>query len=147
RDGGLRRPLARLPRARLQVRGDGPQYHPRRRRGCRTECRADAFGRDARLMIVMKFGGSSVESAAAIERVARIVKAREERRPVVVVSAMGKTTNKLLAIADTAIRGEREEYIRQIHDLRDFHSREARLVVPLPNRAELDSFLDDHFQE
>ena len=50
-------------------------------------------------MIVMKFGGSSVESAAAIERVAGIVKAREERRPVVVVSAMGKTTNKLLAIA------------------------------------------------
>ena len=50
-------------------------------------------------MIVMKFGGTSVESAAAIERVAGIVKAREERRPVVVVSAMGKTTNKLLAMA------------------------------------------------
>ena len=28
-------------------------------------------------MIVMKFGGSSVESAAAIERVAGIVRARE----------------------------------------------------------------------
>ncbi len=50
-------------------------------------------------MIVMKFGGTSVESASAIERVASIVKARIERRPVVVVSAMGKTTNKLLAIA------------------------------------------------
>ena len=45
-------------------------------------------------MIVMKFGGTSVESAAAIERVASIVRAREARRPVVVVSAMGKTTNK-----------------------------------------------------
>jgi aspartate kinase len=98
-------------------------------------------------MIVMKFGGSSVESASAIERVAGIVKAREHRRPVVVVSAMGKTTNKLLAIADTAIRGTREEYIRQIHDLRDYHSREARQIVPLEHRAELDRFLDDHFQE
>ena len=98
-------------------------------------------------MIVMKFGGSSVESAAAIERVARIVEARRERRPVVVVSAMGKTTNRLLAIADTAIRGERESYIRQIHDLRDFHSREARMVVPLAERAGLDGFLDEHFQE
>ena len=48
-------------------------------------------------MIVMKFGGTSVESAAAIERVAAIVKARAARRPVVVVSAMGKTTNRLLA--------------------------------------------------
>ena len=98
-------------------------------------------------MIVMKFGGTSVESAAAIERVAGIVKARADRRPVVVVSAMGKTTNKLLAIAQTAIQGNREEYIRQIHDLRDFHSREARQVVPLAERAELDRILDEHFQE
>jgi len=98
-------------------------------------------------MIVMKFGGTSVESATAIERVAGIVKARGDRRPVVVVSAMGKTTNKLLAIANAAIAGTREEYIRQIHDLRDFHSREARQVVPLADRTELDRVLDEHFQE
>src|SRR5436305_1999281 len=102
-------------------------------------------------MIVMKFGGSSVESAAAIERVAGIVKARQGRRPVVVVSAMGKTTNRLLALASTAIqgagRGNRQEYIRQLHELRDYHSREARRVVPLADRAELDRTLDEHFQE
>ncbi len=98
-------------------------------------------------MIVMKFGGTSVESAAAIERVAGIVKSRLERAPVVVVSAMGKTTNQLLAIASAAIDGERQEYIRQIHDLRDFHSREARIVVPLEHRAALDRMLDEHFQE
>jgi aspartate kinase len=98
-------------------------------------------------MIVMKFGGSSVESAAAIERVATIVKARAEQNPIVVVSAMGKTTNKLLAISQAAIAGKREDYIRQLHDLRDFHSREARRVVPLAHRAELDRTLDDHFQE
>jgi aspartate kinase len=98
-------------------------------------------------MIVMKFGGTSVESAAAIERVAGIVKGLESRRPVVVVSAMGKTTNKLLAIAAAAINGKREEYIRQLHDLRDYHSREARLVVPLAERASLDRTLDEHFQE
>jgi aspartate kinase len=98
-------------------------------------------------MIVMKFGGTSVESAAAIERIAGIVKARQERRPVVVVSAMGKTTNKLLAIAAAAIAGHREESIRQIQDLRDTHSREARLVTSLDQRAELDRTLDEHFQE
>ena len=98
-------------------------------------------------MIVMKFGGTSVESAAAIERVAGIVRTRESHRPVVVVSAMGKTTNKLLAIAAAAIDGRRADYIQQIHDLRDLHSREARLVVPLAERAELDRMLDEHFQE
>src|SRR5690348_614465 len=98
-------------------------------------------------MIVMKFGGTSVESAAAIERVAGIVRSRQERHPIVVVSAMGKTTNKLLAIAAAAMKGNRAEYIRQLHDLRDFHSREARQVTPLDHRAELDRTLDDHFQE
>ncbi len=98
-------------------------------------------------MIVMKFGGTSVESAIAIERVASIVRARQHLKPVVVVSAMGKTTNKLLAIAQAAIEGNREEYIHQLHDLRDFHSREARSVVPLARRAELDRELDDHFTE
>ena len=33
-------------------------------------------------MIVMKFGGTSVESSAAIERVASIVRARAERKPI-----------------------------------------------------------------
>ena len=74
-------------------------------------------------MIVMKFGGTSVESAAAIERVAAIVKARVDRHPIVVVSAMGKTTNKLLAIAQAAIEGKRDEYIRQL-------ARSARLPFP-----------------
>src|SRR5690349_12910653 len=100
-----------------------------------------------RPVIVMKFGGTSVESATAIERVASIVRARAERRPVVVVSAMGKTTNRLLAIANAAIAGNRADYLAQIHDLRDYHSREARLVVPLADRAELDRTLDEHFQE
>ena len=50
-------------------------------------------------MIVMKFGGTSVESKAAIDRVASIVRTRLTRKPVVVVSAMGKTTDQLVALA------------------------------------------------
>jgi len=92
-------------------------------------------------MIVMKFGGTSVESAAAIERVAGIVKAREGRRPVVVVSAMGKTTNKLLAIAEAAIQGRREESLRLLGELREFHLREAALA------GGLDEAINEHFQE
>ncbi len=98
-------------------------------------------------MIVMKFGGTSVESAAAIERIAGIVKAREAQRPVVVVSAMGKTTNRLLEIAQSAVKGNREQYLAQIHALRDMHSREARHVVALSERTALDRTLDEHFQE
>ncbi len=71
-------------------------------------------------MIVMKFGGTSVESAEAIERVAGIVRARMDRQPLVVVSAMGKTTNKLLAIAAAAVAGERQRALEMLEDLEDF---------------------------
>ena len=47
----------------------------------------------------MKFGGTSVEDAAAIDRVASIVKSRLPERPFVVVSAMAKVTDQLLAMA------------------------------------------------
>ncbi len=88
-------------------------------------------------MIVMKFGGTSVESAAAIERVRKIVAARIERRPVVVVSAMGKTTNRLLEIAHLAVGGQRDQAISKLLELRDFHLRESGM----------ERTVDDHFQE
>jgi aspartate kinase len=53
-------------------------------------------------MIVMKFGGTSVEDAEAIARVARIVKQRVKQKPVVVVSALGGFTDSLVAMAKAA---------------------------------------------
>jgi aspartate kinase len=88
-------------------------------------------------MIVMKFGGTSVESHAALERVAGIVRARLDRKPVVVVSAMGKTTNRLLAMAHAAVSGQRDEALRLLHELRDFHLRESNM----------ERTVDEHFQE
>ena len=57
-------------------------------------------------MIIMKFGGSSLESASAIQRVAAIVKGSLASHPAVVVSAIGKTTNRLLHIAEFAAQGD-----------------------------------------
>jgi aspartate kinase len=50
----------------------------------------------------MKFGGTSVQDAAAIERASGIVGGRVDRRPVVVVSALAKVTDSLLHIAQVA---------------------------------------------
>ncbi|MCX6634807.1 MAG: lysine-sensitive aspartokinase 3 [Acidobacteria bacterium] len=98
-------------------------------------------------MIVMKFGGTSLESAAAIERVASIVGERVARRPVVVVSAMGQTTNKLLAIAQAAVSGEREKALELTAGLEDYHAREAGQVVRERDLPELERILKSHFQE
>ncbi|MCC7176323.1 MAG: lysine-sensitive aspartokinase 3 [Bryobacterales bacterium] len=98
-------------------------------------------------MIVMKFGGTSVESAAALERVASIVKARLDRRPAVVVSAMGKTTNKLLSIAADAAAGRRSAALAQLEDLRSFHLREAEPAVLEQDRPAVRGIIEEHFQE
>lgn len=56
-------------------------------------------------MIVMKFGGSSVANAERIQHVASIIKAYQEKKPVVVLSAMGDTTDFLLEAAEKALLG------------------------------------------
>lgn len=89
-------------------------------------------------MIVMKFGGTSVESAEAIRRVAGIVRARLDQHPVVVVSAMGKTTNKLLAIAAAAVAAELNRALALVAELREFHLKEA---------PGLDTVIREHFAE
>jgi aspartate kinase len=47
-------------------------------------------------MIVCKFGGTSVQDAEALTRLAEIISARRDRQPIVVSSAMGKTTDQLM---------------------------------------------------
>lgn len=98
-------------------------------------------------MIVMKFGGTSLESAAAIERATSIVRSQLHRKPVVVVSAMGKTTNRLLEIGVAAVNGSRERALAQVEELCDFHLREARPAVAQTDRKELEGVVDEHFQE
>ena len=82
-------------------------------------------------IVVMKFGGTSVEDASAIKRTAQIVKGRKDAglRPVVVVSAMAKVTDQLLAAAAAAGRNEREESIALSFKLRQRHLDTASELV------------------
>ncbi len=57
-------------------------------------------------MIVMKFGGNSLATSEKILRCIGLVRREIDRRPIVVVSACGKTTNNLLLAAHAALRGE-----------------------------------------
>src|SRR6202521_2601036 len=72
-------------------------------------------------MIVMKFGGTSVQDANAIERAAAIVKGRLKQKPVVVVSAMSKVTDQLLAMARAAGNGDRKTALSLSRALRERH--------------------------
>ncbi|XP_008776937.1 aspartokinase 2, chloroplastic-like [Phoenix dactylifera] len=65
--------------------------------------REGADGNAAQLSIVMKFGGSSVASADRMREVADLILSFPEERPVIVLSAMGKTTNNLLLAGEKAV--------------------------------------------
>jgi len=74
-------------------------------------------------LVVMKFGGTSVEDAKAMLRTAAIVRGRRERglSAIVVVSAMAKVTDQLLAAADAAGRGDRVGALALSSRLRNRH--------------------------
>jgi aspartate kinase len=77
-------------------------------------------------MIICKFGGTSVQDAEALSRLAQIIRARRDRQPIVVASAMGKTTNQLLEVAQTAAKGKRQEALDLLTKIRERHLREAQ---------------------
>jgi aspartate kinase len=54
----------------------------------------------------MKFGGTSVGDVVAFERVFHVISTQAHRRPVIVVSAMTKVTDALLAAFEIAKKGE-----------------------------------------
>ncbi|MEA3247834.1 MAG: lysine-sensitive aspartokinase 3 [Gemmatimonadota bacterium] len=72
-------------------------------------------------MIVAKFGGTSVGDAAAIRRTAGIIRARADRGPVVVVSALVGTTNALLDAAAQASGVNLVGAIAMVEQLRARH--------------------------
>ncbi len=77
-------------------------------------------------MIVCKFGGTSVQDADAMTRLAQIIGQRRGNKPVVVASAMGKTTNQLLETARTAANGKRQEALDLLAKIKEKHLREAQ---------------------
>ena len=98
----------------------------------------------------MKFGGTSVEDPAAINRTAAIVAGRVSmgRHPVVVVSAMAKVTDQLLRAAGAASAGDRTGALAISSRLRARHRDTAAALVKNPkDSATLISWIDQKFDQ
>ena len=99
-------------------------------------------------MIVVKFGGTSVGDAEAIERAAAIVKGRLERKPAVVVSALGGATNSLLAIGEQSAKGHLIGALRGVESLRDRHFQQCeKLLGTSAEAAEVAAEMSATFDE
>jgi len=94
----------------------------------------------------MKFGGTSVEDATAIDRIAGIVKSRISEHPLVVVSAMSRVTDGLLAMAATAGKGDGDKAVELCHQVRERHFTTAGELLHTGLFTEVHSKLQTEFE-
>ncbi|MBL7110997.1 MAG: aspartate kinase [Bacteroidales bacterium] len=83
-------------------------------------------------MIVFKFGGASVKEANAVRNVASVLNRYPEDKIVVVISAMGKTTNAMEVIVDHYFHGRKKELIDAIQERKKFHLEIVNDLFPDP---------------
>jgi aspartate kinase len=81
-------------------------------------------------MLVLKFGGTSVGSGERIVRVAEIALELHEREPVIVTSAMSGITDALLALAEAAAQGDRDDCDARLAAIEQRHWDATKSIDP-----------------
>jgi aspartokinase/homoserine dehydrogenase 1 len=98
-------------------------------------------------MRVLKFGGSSVANAENINKIISILKDRSgKEKLVVVVSALGGTTDALLNSVVTASKGD-EKYKDELHAIESRHLEVVKLLLPVANQSRVLSMVKQHCNE
>jgi aspartate kinase len=72
-------------------------------------------------MKVFKFGGASVSTVERVKNVAGILRNYKNEKILVVVSAMGKTTNALEEVVDSFYKGKKDEALQRFDAIRQAH--------------------------
>lgn len=80
-------------------------------------------------MKVFKFGGASVNSVERIQNVAAIMQAHKDEKMVVIISAMGKTTNALEKVAKAFYAGRKEEALQLFSQVKQQHVTTAKYLL------------------
>lgn len=102
-------------------------------------------------VVVMKFGGTSVEDAAAIRRLISIVgngavRSRASVRPVAVVSALARVTDQLLEAGSAAAKGHLGSALATVRDIYVRHEQLADSLVDGSTYSTLDRELRGEFR-
>ncbi len=94
-------------------------------------------------MNVFKFGGASVKDSKGVKNVALILQSHRSENLVVVVSAMGKTTNALERVLDLYLSGK--DYQTEFNKLRTYHD---NIVIELfEKNHSVFSVINEHWNE
>jgi aspartate kinase len=93
-------------------------------------------------MEVFKFGGASVCTVERIQNVANILKSYSHEKIVVVVSAMGKTTNALEKVVEAFYSGNKEEALKLFNAIKENHKEISNQLTTKPINQLTDFFTE-----
>lgn len=96
-------------------------------------------------MLVFKFGGASVKSAEAVKNVAKIISLFPREKKLVVVSAMGKTTNAMEEIVDALWANNHESFRYLVDQVYQYHVDICLKLFP-EQHEKLNTFIDNLFE-
>ena len=97
-------------------------------------------------MKVFKFGGASINSVERIQHVGHILQSYKGEKNLVIISAMGKTTNALEKVVDAFFEGKKDDALQLFNQVKDQHLNMLKYLTTLHwQQAEL--HLKDFFTE
>jgi aspartate kinase len=97
-------------------------------------------------MQVFKFGGASVNSVERVKNVGDILKLYPNEKILVVISAMGKTTNALEKVTDAFYAGKKEEALQLFQQVKQQHLNTAKFLL-VTNAIACEEQLNNFFTE
>ncbi|MBK7434920.1 MAG: aspartate kinase [Chitinophagaceae bacterium] len=97
-------------------------------------------------MKVFKFGGASIQSVERITRVGDILQSYPGEKILVIISAMGKTTNALEKVVDAFFEGRREDALKLFGQVKDAHLNTLKYLVTV-NWQAAENRLKEFFTE
>ena len=97
-------------------------------------------------MQVFKFGGASVNSVERVKNVGDILKLYSNEKILVVISAMGKTTNALEKVTDAFYTGKKDEALQLFHQVKQQHLNTAKFLL-VTNAVACEEQLNNFFTE
>jgi len=97
-------------------------------------------------MQVFKFGGASVNSVERVKNVGDILKLYPNEKILVVISAMGKTTNALEKVTDAFYAGKKEEALQLFQQVKQQHLNTAKFLL-VTNAVACEEQLNNFFTE
>ena len=97
-------------------------------------------------MQVFKFGGASVNSVERVKNVGDILKLYSHEKILVVISAMGKTTNALEKVANAFYEGKKEEALQLFEQVKQQHLNTTKFLL-VTNAVACEEQLNNFFTE